>query len=171
MPRATVRAAITTYLQSAAQTVPGLSVLGAVFAHPPKWTDEQNFFATSWSGQNAGAAVYVYLEEQSEERIRLIGSALGGKQRTYKVKLLCFFRAVGKAEDADAGNDSFLDALVLAIQENRQPGGSSVVFQWGEGDTVGGVDINVSAGMPRPINARLLQVYSTVEVLAIEMDA
>ncbi len=170
MPRAEIRQAITDYLLSARNTSPGLQILGEVFAHPPKWTNETEFFQNSWAGQGTGACIFVYLEEQSEERIRLIGGQLGGKQRTYKVRLICFLRdASGKAEEADAANDAFLDALVLAIQQNRAPGGG-VVWQWGEGDTVGGVDINVTASMPRPLNMRMLQVYSVVEVLAIEMN-
>ena len=176
MPRAEVRQAIADYLLSARATTPGLEILGEVFQHPPVWTSESQFFQNSWSGQAAGACIFVYLEEQSEERIALIGSLPGGKMRTYKVKLICLVRSVAQgasntdsAQVADATNDTFLDALVVAIQSNRQPGGPSVVFQWGEGDTVGGVDINVTAGWPAPINSQLLQVYSTVEVLAQEI--
>ena len=171
MPRATVRAAIVDYLQAASTTTPGLQVVGQVFAHPPLFTSEATFFQNSWSGKSQGALIYVFLEEQFEQRIRLIGNQLGGKMRTYKVKLICFLRStLVNAQDVDAANDTFLDALVLAIQENRQPGGAATVFQWGEGDEVGGIDIHVTAGWPRTIRAQIKQVYSVVEVLAIEMN-
>ena len=170
MPRAEVRQAIADYLLSARSTTPGLEILGDVLQHPPKWTGESDFFRNSWSGQGAGAIIFIYLEEQSEERIQLIGSVPGGKMRTYKVKLICLVRSLtGSAQEADATNDLFLDALAIAIQANRQPGGAQVVFQWGEGDSVEGVDINVTAGWPAPLNTQLLQVYSTVEVLALEV--
>lgn len=171
MPRAEVRKAIADYLLSARNTTPGLEILGEVFQHPPVWTSETQFFANSWSGQAAGACIFVYLEEQSEERMVLQGQVPGGKLRTYKVHLICLVRssAQGGAEVADATNDAFLDALAVAIQANRQPGGASVVWQWGEGDTVGGVDINITANWPSPINSQLLQVYSRVEVLALEI--
>ena len=170
MPRAEVRQAIADYLLSARATTPGLDILGDVLQHPPKWTGETEFFKNSWAGQGSGALIFIYLEEQSEERIQLIGAVSGGKMRTYKVKLICLVRSMtGSAQEADTVNDTFLDALATAIQANRQPGGPQVVFQWGEGDSVGGVDINITAGWPAPLNAQLLQVYSTVEVLALEV--
>lgn len=165
MPRATVRAAITQYLASA-----GVAFLGEVFPHPPKVTAEGEFAIGKFPGKGSGAVVYVYLEEQSEERIREIGLSLGGKMRTYKVRLICFLRSVKpKAEDVDADNDTFIDSLVLAIQQNRTPG-TGAVFQWGEGDTVGAVDIRIQSELPKTIRLQLTQVFSTVEVLAIEMN-
>lgn len=171
MPRAQVRQAIADYLLSARNTTPGLEILGEVFQHPPVWTSETEFFRNSWSGQGDGAIIFIYLEEQSEERLVLQGTIPGGKLRTYKVHLICFVRYAGDggAEAADARNDAFLDALAVAIQANRQPGGPDKVWTWGEGDTVGGVDINITANWPSPINAQLLQVYSRVEVLALEI--
>ena len=165
MPRATVRAAISQYLSSS-----NISFLGTVFPHPPKVTAEGEFEIGKFPGKGTGAVIYVYLEDQSEQRVREIGLAPGGKMRTYKVRLICFLRSVKpKAEDVDADNDTFLDSLVLAIQQNRAPG-TGAIFQWGEGDTVGAVDIEIKAGLPSTIRLQLTQVFTTVEVLAIEMN-
>ncbi len=165
MPRATVRAAITEYLQSSS-----IPFLGSVFPHPPKVTPEGEFDIGKFPGKGSGAVIYVYLQEQSEERVREIGLQLHGKMRTYKATLICFLRSIKpKAEQADADNDTFLDGLVLAIQENRTPG-TGAVFQWGEGDTVGGVDIVIHSELPSTIRLQLTQIFSTVEVTVIEMN-
>ena len=166
MPRATVRAAIADYLTS--QQIP---FVGAVFAHAPKTTTQGDFDDTQLSTVGSGAVIYVFLGEQSEERIRLIGNQLGGKQRTYKVSLICILQSKKRnAQDADADNDTFLDSLVGAIQASRTAGTTGAVFQWGEGDTVGGVDISIRAEMPRINRYQMTQIFSIVEVIAIEMN-
>lgn len=165
MPRATVRNAITQYLQSSS-----IPFLGTVFPHPPKVTVEGEFDIGKFPGKGSGAVIYVYLQEQSEERVREIGLLLGGKMRTYKVTLICFLRSIkAKAELADADNDTFLDGLVKAIQENRTPG-TGAVFQWGEGDEVGGVDIVIRSELPSTIRLQITQIFTTVEVTVIEMN-
>lgn len=164
MPRVQVRKAIAQYLRSA-----NVEYLGKVYEHPPKYTSEGEFVLEDYAGQGTGAVIYLHLVEQSEERVALGGAQGGQKQRTYNCGLICVLRSKKPStEDVGHENDEFLDSLVLAIQADRTAN-SSVIFQWGEGDTLEGQDIVVRAEMPRPIRQQASQVFSTVEVKVMEM--
>ncbi len=168
MGRATVRAAIVDYLQQGA-TGGNIPSLSTVFAHPAKFTTEGDFYDGQGPGIDDGAVIYVYLREQDERRIAIGGPHSGWKARPYTVVLICVLRHKGPdAQDADAANDAFIDGLVSWIEADRTAS-STAVFQWGEGDDVGGVDIHVEAGMPKPIRQQTTQVFTTVEVTALEL--
>lgn len=166
MPRAEVRAAIQTYLSGA--KVP---LLGNVYQHPPKYTPEGEFVLTGYAGIGSGAVIFIHLQEQSEEREAVGGPTSGKKRRTYQVELLCVLREKSPSTQvAGQHNDQFLDGLTAAIEANRTAGTGvgGAVWQWGEGDTEGGMDIHVEAGFPRPIRQQTSQVYSRVTVTVVE---
>lgn len=166
MGRAAVRTAIADYLTSGIGTIPSLS---KVYAHPPKITPEGEFFSGETTGVESGAVVYVHLATQSERRIAIGGPTSGRKARPYEVYLICFLRSVNPdAEVAGAANDDFLDGLTSWIEANRTAN-SSAIFQWGEGDKVGEPDVIVKSNTPRPLRQQMTQVFSTVEVLALEI--
>ena len=165
MGRTTVRGAIQAYLANA-----GIKFLGNVYAHPPKITSEAEFFETVQPGTASGALIYIHLEQQHEKRIALGGPTSGQKLRPYQVLLICLLRSKkADTEQVGADNDTFLDSLVSAIEANRNAGSPSTVFQWGEGDTTGAVDIQVTATLPRPLRLQSSQVYSEVRVTAVEI--
>lgn len=166
MGRVAVRAAIVDYLQSA-----GIPYLGTVFPHPPKMASEEDFFVNSVPGTAAGATIFVALRRQRERRIALGGPNNGRKLRPYKVTLLCFLRSKATTtQEAGDENDAFIDALVSAIEGNRTAA-SDAIFQWGEGDDLYEFDIEVDTGLPRPLRLQMTQVFSTVDVTALEMLA
>lgn len=169
MSRATVRQAITSYLAAS-----NVTSLGSVIAYPEKVTGEGEFVAGETPGSASGAVVYVHLGGQEERRIGL-GAPLGApaaglKMRAYQVELVCIFRSKKpSAAQVGADNDAFLDSLVDAILSNRTAGDPSAVFQWGESDTLGGVDVQVHSEMPRLIRQQASQVFSVIDVTALEL--
>lgn len=164
MGRKTVRAAIQTYLQNA-----GISYLGTVFAHAPKWTEESDFTLNGFPGQGSGVVIYIHLRHQSEFRAALGGATSGTKFRPHKCVLICLMNSKKKtAEECDADNDTFIDALVSTIEANRNAGDPSAVFQWGEGDSLYGVDVVVDVHMPRPMRMSTFRQFSLVEVTVLE---
>lgn len=165
MSRATVRLAIQEFL-SAAQ----VPFVGQVYAHPPLFTPDGIVFDGVTPGTGTGAVVYIHLEEQAESRRGLVGpTAVGGKLRTYRVTLICYLLSRKPSTEAvGADNDTFLDGLALAIEQNRAPATPGVIWQWGEGDALGAPDVRVTATMPEPLDLGASQVFSTVDVTVCE---
>ena len=164
MSRATVRTAIQSYLAGAQ-----ISMLGNVYAHVPRYTDEQEFYLNDAAGVASGAVIWIYLQNQNEARFALGGSASGAKMRHYRCILLCVLKSAQQtSEAADADNDTFIDSLVAAIEANRVANDAAVIFQWGEGDTLYGPDIFVHSGMPRSVRGQSFQVFNRVEVSVME---
>lgn len=162
MSRATVRAGIKKYLVNAS-----LPSVGAVFAYAPKITTEEAFFQMEPPGAASGSVIYIDLQDQSERRAAFGGATSGVKFRLYKVSLINFFRSKKPdAQDVGADHDAFLDSLVAAVQASRTAGGA--VFQWGEGDALQGTDITVRSDMPRALRLGITQIYSVVDVYALE---
>jgi hypothetical protein len=164
MSRALVRSAIQKYLQQA-----NITFLGTVFDHPPKWTNETDFTENGFPGQGSGAVIYIHLRRQSEIRMALGGATGGMKMRHYKCTLICLLKSKrGKSQDAGKDNDVFLDSLTAAIQANRNAGDPSSVWQWGEGDTLYGVDIQIESRLPRPVRMQSSVVFSLADVTVLE---
>ena len=165
MPRATVRAAVAAYLDSQ-----NITYLSTVEPHPPKFTKEWEILDRGPAGDGVGAVIYLHLAEQLEHRVALGGAHGGDKMRVYTLAMICWLRAaLPDTRDVGAANDEFLDSLTAAIQADRTANtDGDPIFQWGEGDTTDGVDIRVSAEMPRPLRQQMSQVFSTVEVSVVE---
>lgn len=89
--------------------------------------------------------------------------------RPHKCTLICLMNSKkAKTGDVGADNDAFLDSLVNAIEANRNAGNPQAVFQWGEGDTLYGMDIQIDTHLPRPIRMQTSRVFSLVEVTILE---
>ena len=174
MSRTTVREQFINYLNGA-----GITYLSEVKNFPAKFTPEGEFYEGQDPGHQQGCIVYPYIENQSEKRIELTGATGGGKEITYEVVFTCIFRSnKRKTEDAGVDAETFLDSFTNAIRASKNCGGPAVynqptapIFQWGEGSTSGGTDIEVASYYPRQINgaASVTQVVSTVRVRIIEI--
>ena len=167
MSRATVRAAIASYLEGA-----GITFLSSVKPFPAKFTPEMEFYEGEDPGVQSGAIIYLFIGRESEKRIALGGEHNGKKAVEYSFVLDCFFRSTKKkTEDVGADNETFLDSLIEAIRADRQAGAPQVIFQWGEGMTTGGSDIDVTSYYPRSLNgaASATQVFSSVRISVVEI--
>jgi len=165
--RETVRTQFVNYLNNA-----GITYLASVKTFPAKFTPEGEFYDNEDPGHATGCIVYPYIEAQREKRIELTGATGGGKKIAYTVVFTCIFRSSKrKTEDAGADSEAFLDSFTNAIRASKNCGGSGPIFQWGEGTTLGGEDIDVVSYYPRQINgsASVTQVVSTVRVTVIEI--
>jgi len=165
--RTTVRNQFINYLQNA-----GITYLSEVKNFPAKFTPEGEFYEGQDPGHQQGCIVYPYIETQSERRIELTGPTGGGKEITYEVVFTCIFRSnKRKTEDAGVDAEEFLDSFTNAIRASKNCGGNGPIFQWGEGGTSGGSDIDVVSYYPRQINgaASVTQVVSTVRTRIIEI--
>jgi hypothetical protein len=165
--RASVRAAVQAYLDP---NFSHITNLGQVFAHPPKVTPEGEFVQGSDPGHSTGAVIYIHLVQQSEQNVTIgpVGSAF--KNRIFHVGLVCVLRYKGTdSQVAGAANDAFLDSLVDWIEADRTANSSGAIFQWGEGDRSGQFDIDIKAGMPKTIRQQTSQVFSTVDIMALEL--
>jgi hypothetical protein len=167
MSRSTVRSQFISYLEGA-----DIPFLSKVMTFPAKFTPEGEFYQGEDPGHQQGCIVFPYIENQSEKRIELTGPTGGGKEITYEVVFTCIFRSnKRKTEDAGTDAETFLDGFTNAIRASKNCGGNGPIFQWGEGGTSGGSDIEVTSYYPRQINgaASATQVVSTVRVRIIEI--
>ena len=152
----------------------GVTYLSGVKTFPAKFTPEGDFYDNEDPGHAQGCIVYPYIETQREKRIELTGPTGGGKEISYTVVFTCIFRSNKRmTEDSGADSEAFLDSFINAIRASKNCGGSGPIFQWGEGSTTGGDDIEVVSYYPRQINgsASVTQVVSTVRVTVIELTA
>jgi hypothetical protein len=167
MSRATVRAAITSYLSNA-----GITHLSSVKPFPAKFTSEMEFYEGEDPGHSAGAIIYIFFENQTEHRIALGGDHDGRKAIEYTIALDCFMRSTQrKSEDAGADNEAFLDSLEAAIRADRNAGAPGVIFQWGEGSFPGSADLTTVSYYPKLLMGAgsATQTYSRVTVSVIEI--
>jgi hypothetical protein len=167
--RTTVRNQFVNYLNSA-----NITYLSEVKNFPAKFTPEGEFYQGEDPGHQQGCIVFPYIEAQNEKRIELTGATGGGKEITYDVTFTCIFRSnKRKTEDAGVDAETFLDSFCNAIRASKNCGGNGPIFQWGEGSTMGGQDLEVVSYYPRQINgsASVTQVVSTVRVRIIEITA
>ncbi len=145
--RVAVTAAIQTYLQNA-----GITYLSNVYSYPAKFTPEGEFFAGEDPGTESGALIFMRLANQHDVRMSLQGLPPGGKMVYYDLELTILFRSTKpKSQDAGADNDTFLDSLLEAIRASKTAGTTGVVWQWGEGSTRGGSDLELEVFYPRPL--------------------
>jgi hypothetical protein len=168
--RESVRSAVQAYLAPDASNIANL---GNVYSYPAKFTPEGDFYLNEDPGHSTGAVIFIYLGRQSERRIALGGAHNGEKRTSLEIVLDCFIRSTSnKAEDCGLAADQFLDDLVDRIRADRTAGAPSVIFQWGEGDTVGGTDIEVQCLYPKTINgsAQVTQVYASVRTTVITVE-
>ena len=168
MSRATVRSAITSYLENA-----NVEYLTSVKPFPPKLTLEGEFYSGADPNHTSGCIIFLWIESERENRIALGGAHNGRKVVEYSFIMDCYFRSVEpQSEDAAAQNEAFLDSLIAAIRADRNAGAPGVVFVWGEGPHPqgNGPDIEVTSYYPRNLKAgsQLTQTYSNIRVMVLE---
>ncbi len=169
MGRYEVRNAIATYLSNGI-TANSIPYLNKVYPYPPKVTPQTDMLPLTIAGQDSGAVCYIHLISQDEKRIAVGGLHNGRKWREYNVGIVVYQYGVNtQSEVIGQENDTLLDALVSYILADRNAGNASVIFQWGEGTDTGGDDIHVSAGMPVVFNQQGAYVFSTIELMAVEI--
>jgi hypothetical protein len=146
--RVSVTAAIQTYLQNA-----GITYLSNVYAYPAKFTPEGDFFDGEDPGTQSGALIFMRLANQHDVRMSLQGLPAGGKMTYYDLELTIIFRSMKPlSQDAGLDNDTFLDSLLEAIRASKTAGTTDgTVWQWGEGSTRGGSDLELEVFYPRPL--------------------
>lgn len=136
MSRASVRAAVTSYL--AATPITGV---GAVLPSRPKIAQAPQFDPAPLGG--SGAVLIVHLTDDHRIRDALGGVADGQKVVKHQIALEVIFRSVKPdATAAQADHDTILDALVSLIEADRTFGGgydpttnepAGPIWQAGEG--------------------------------------
>ena len=110
MSRATVRSAITSYLEGA-----NVEYLTSVKPFPPKLTLEGEFYSGADPNHTSGCIIFLWIESERENRIALGGPHNGRKIVEYSFIMDCYFRSVEpQSEDAAAQNEAFLDSLIAA---------------------------------------------------------
>lgn len=136
MSRATVRAAISSWLTGA------VSGINTVYSAFPAVMPGQAFFG-SGPGVSSGAVAVVHIQSESETRVAFGGPTSGKKRVDYIVELHVFFRSItpaglnsDQAVDAADALDTIIDALKARIRADRTAG-SPDVWQWGEGQLSG----------------------------------
>ena len=100
MSRATVRAAIASYL-----TNYGVTNLSSVRQFPAKLTPEGEFFEGEDPGHSSGAIIFLYIENQRENRIALGGPHNGRKAIDYTFILDCYLRSTCLLYTSDAADE------------------------------------------------------------------
>lgn len=164
MPLSEVSQAVYDYLEPTASNIPNL---GVVYRSLPKVANESDLFTNTFAGLGIGATIYMFFENQSERRIALGGppppyGGGGVKWRDYTLSLLLVFKSdLPDTIDGQIAYQSFIDSLTARIEENRTAGtdnaiyggnGTATVFQWGEGGTNGGTDIQIEHYVPRTLD-------------------
>jgi hypothetical protein len=164
MPLSEVSEAVYDYFNNNIESVPNL---GVIYRSLPKIASESDLFTNSYSGLGLGAAIYMFFEQQSERRIALGGppppyGGGGVKWRDYTLSLLIVFKSdQPQTIDGQIAYMAFIDGLTGIIEANRTAGtdnaiyggnGTATVFQWGEGGTNGGTDIQIQHYVPRTLD-------------------
>ena len=174
MSGAAVCTAIGDYLRAGASAPVGdgsIVNLTNVFDYPEKYTPDMDFYDQETPGEFSGALIYQYWPGEEERRTALGGLHSGEKLVVYTVNLDCFFRS-NEAEAQTAGllNRQFIDSLKAYIRADRLAGAPGLIFQWGEGNQMGGADLKVRRFYPRVIKGAgsLTQTYTSVTVSVCE---
>lgn len=164
MSRAEVRIAVQNYLKP-----PAVAGLNTVFRSEPKIVQGQEFFTGAAAGVGYGAVGIIHIEAEREER-RSIGGAFSGKKRIdYDVALIVRFRSdLVSAEAAMDAYDALIENIKARLRANgRQLNSPSTIFQAGEGDTLGGSDIDVISDLPQK-EGQVVHIWSAVRFKVIQ---
>lgn len=169
MSKYSVTQGIYEYIKPDNSNIPNL---GVVYTALPRVANEADLFTNTFSGLGFGAAIYLFITRQSARRIAMGGPHSGNKFRIYDTGMLIIFKSPIDVETWDAQNnfDQFIDSLTEFIQANRTPNiPTSDIFQWGEGNETGGIDIQIDYTIPRTINGESLLFQAVLHVNACEI--
>lgn len=138
--RAAVRTAIATYLEAA--SVP---YLGSVFPARPVIIEEQDYVQTmqgtaiTQSDHGSSCVAVVNITSDKRQRRADVGRGAVNDTWIHMIALELFFASTsGEAVAAQEDYDAVVDALVVAIRANANPGGAATV--WSAGEFAYGVD-------------------------------
>lgn len=179
MPLSDVSNAIYAYLQPSQSNILNF---GTLYQSLPKVANEADLFTNSYPGSGVGATIFMFFTDQHERREALGGQHGGRKMVVYALSLLINFKSdLPATVDGQLAYNKFLDALTTYIRADRNAGteavalggvgpyaGSGVVFQWGEGDILGGVDLEFQHFIPRTINGEVTLFQSLARISVIE---
>ena len=174
MPLTEVSNAVYAYLQPANT---GIANYGTLYQALPKVANEQDLFTNTYPGLGFGATIYMFFEKQSERRIAFGGLHDGRKFRIYALSLLvCFKSDATETEDGQVAYNAFIDGLTGFIQADRTAGTATgtgyggEVFQWGEGNEDGGIDIDIDHFIPRTVDAGVTLWQSVAHISTCEIE-
>ena len=163
---------IVTYLNDgiAAGQIPGLA---KVFDFPPSITNEGDFTVATQDPQHKlGTVLYLFLQRPSRARVSVGGQNSGIKKVVYELTLICFTRSNNRNKQMVGRQaQAFIDAITAYIEANRTANSShssQPIFQWGEGDTLGAVDLEARPLLPRQTKMGVAQVFTTIQVKVLE---
>lgn len=166
MPKSQVRQAIANYLDPFRSSI---AYLSTVYQALPKVANEDGLFKLQPAGQGTGAEIFLFIEDQQEWRDSDGGPHDGIKLRSYTVSMLCIFKSdLPSTTEGQVQFDEFIDSLTAYIQADRNAGDPSVVWQWGEGDTKGGVDLRFQYPIPKTLSGGVVIYQAVGRVMAIE---
>lgn len=179
MPKTDVRNALLYYLTPENSNI---TYLGTVYPALPKVSNESDLFNFVPPGTGVGAIVYMFIENQEENRVALGGQHGGRKFRHYGLSLLCILKSdLPSSADGQAAFDLFIDSLTARIQADRNAGteavalggtgpyaGTGVVWQWGEGSMLGGADIHIEYPVPKTADGGVQLFQAVVRVTVAE---
>jgi hypothetical protein len=175
MTEAAVTTQIADYLISKGTGTGGdatIPLLNIVFPYPPTFTPEGDILTSEYPGQATGVICYVYLEESTDTQIEFRGKTdPGGKKCVYKLHLICpLLSEKPLSQDVGADAVTFKDGLRAAIRASKNCGGTGPIFQWGQGDFVGGADILIASMLPRTFKGggrKIVRMTATLTVIEL----
>lgn len=157
MSIATVRAAVTTYLQDA--VIPGLNRVYAAF---PWYIDGETFNLAANLGN--GAIAYVHLAD-SEETRWTVPAVQGVKRVHYEVAVIVAYQFLIPSADVDAtmSEDDWVNALDVILQgikdrihADPQLGAPATVFLAGQTNN----NLRIHSEMPRRLPGKILSWHA-----------
>ena len=174
MSKAQVTAQLGEWLDPRQSNIPHL---GTVYTGLPRIPSETDLDRFDYPGLSVGALMYLFCTGQSEKRIALGGPHNGQKMVYYDYGMLIVFKTTLTGQDsiaeAQAEFDELIDNLTEYIRYSRTAGGypqsgGGVVWQWGEGDLLGGPDIRLEYYTPRSIKGAVYLFQAVLHVNVLE---
>ena len=156
MSRATVRAGVVNYLRNG-----NLPFVGTYFTAEPKIRQGPQFYTGSTV---TGAILFPFINGDRETRI-----SLGGEKRVqYDVIIHVECRSLQpRAEDAMADFDSLIEAIKVRVRADRTLAGT--VFQAGEGNGVGAIDLVTAYRNPSTIGNGETLLWAAISMQVVEI--
>lgn len=145
-----------------------------VYADQP-WRVDGSEFAEAFAGAaTSGAVGYVHISDRQETRITFPQGGGGQKQVRYTVGLVVMYRYLIPTEPETPADwvgdlDTMLDALVDRLRADPTLGAPGVIFQAGEGDGPGTVDVVIRRDPPRRTPATV-ESWNVIEFTAVQID-
>jgi hypothetical protein len=163
--RAEVRAAVATFFAP-----PNVVGLNKVFQAEPRLVQGQDFFAGVAAGTGYGAVGIVHIESERESR-RAFGGATSGKKRIdYEVALIVKYRSdlVATTDINTIGAyDALIENIKTRLRSDRTLGSPTTIFQAGEGDTLGGPDIEILSDLPKK-EGNIVHIWTAIRFKVVQ---